>query len=67
MSSVKLIVAYPRPSDIEVFEAVYRNEHVPMVGAKLAGKAKIVSTTVLQSQGTPPFYRIAEVHFLKSL
>ena len=64
MSSVKLIVAYPRPTDIEAFEAVYRNEHVPMAVAKLAGKTKIVSTTVLQSpQGAPPFYRIAEVHF----
>ena len=64
MSSVKLIVAYSRPTDIEAFEAVYRNEHVPMAVPKLAGKTKIVSTTVLQSpQGTPPFYRIAEVHF----
>jgi uncharacterized protein (TIGR02118 family) len=64
MSSVRLIVAYPRPTDIEAFEAVYRNEHIPMAAARLVGKTKMASTTVLRSpQGTPPFYRIAEVHF----
>ena len=64
MTSVKLIVAYPQPKDVEAFDAVYQNEHVPLAVAKLAGKTKIVSTTILQSpQGTPPFYCIAEVHF----
>jgi uncharacterized protein (TIGR02118 family) len=64
MTSAKLIVAYPQPKDVEAFEAVYQNEHVPLAVAKLAGKTKMVSTKILQSpQGTPPFYRIAEVHF----
>jgi uncharacterized protein (TIGR02118 family) len=62
MMSAKLIVAYPQPRDVRAFEAVYQNEHVP--AANLAGKTKIVSTKILQSpQGTPPFYRIAAVHF----
>ena len=64
MTSAKLIVAYPQPKDVEAFDTVYQNEHVPLAVAKLAGKTKIVSTKILQSpQGTPPFYRIAEVHF----
>ena len=64
MTNAKLIVAYPQPKDMEAFDAVYQNEHVPLAVAKLAGKTKIVSTKVVQSpQGTPPFYRIAEVHF----
>jgi uncharacterized protein (TIGR02118 family) len=64
MTSVKLIVAYPQPTDIEAFDAVYQKEHVPMAVAKLAGKTKIVATKVLQSpQGKPQFYCIAEVHF----
>jgi uncharacterized protein (TIGR02118 family) len=64
MATAKLIVAYPRPTDIEAFEAVYQKEHVPMAIANLDGKTKIVATTVLQSpQGSPPFYRIVEVHF----
>jgi hypothetical protein len=34
-----------------------------MAIANLAGKSKIVATKVLQSpQGSPRFYRIAEVH-----
>jgi len=64
MSSVKLIVAYPQPLDIDAFEKVYVEEHVPLAIAKLEGKTRIVATRVLASpQGTPPFYRIAEIHF----
>jgi uncharacterized protein (TIGR02118 family) len=64
MAGVKLIVQYPRPKDIEKFEKVYQDEHVPMAVARLAGKTKIVATKVVASpQGAPPFYRIAEIHF----
>jgi len=64
MAGAKLIVMYPSPNDVEAFEAVYRNDHVPLAVSKLQGKTKIVATKVLSSsQGTPRFYRIAEVHF----
>ncbi|HEV2495084.1 MAG TPA: EthD family reductase [Terriglobia bacterium] len=64
MAGVKLIVIYARPKDVAVFERVYQEEHVPLAVAKLSGKTKIVATKVVGSpQGTPPFYRIAEVHF----
>jgi uncharacterized protein (TIGR02118 family) len=64
MATVKLVVIYPRPKDIEAFEKVYQNEHVPLAVAKLGGKTKIVAAKVLASpQGTPPFYRIAEIYF----
>lgn len=64
MSAAKLIVIYPRPTDIEAFEKVYQTTHVPMAVEKLGGKTKIVATKVVTSpQGTPPFYRIAEIHF----
>ena len=64
MSSAKLIVAYPQPVDVDAFEKVYLEEHVPLAIAKLAGKTKIVATKVLASpQGKPQFYRVAEVHF----
>ncbi len=64
MGDVKLVVIYPQPKDIDAFEKVYRNEHVPLAVAKLGGKTKIVATKILGSpQGTPPFYRIAEVYF----
>jgi uncharacterized protein (TIGR02118 family) len=64
MSAVKLMVMYPFPKDVESFERVYQNEHVPMAVQKLVGKTKLVATKVHGSpQGKPAFYRIAEVHF----
>jgi hypothetical protein len=50
--TVKLVVIYPRPNDIEAFGTVYNRDHVPMAVAKLAGKTKIVATRVL---GSPAF------------
>jgi uncharacterized protein (TIGR02118 family) len=65
MTTVKLIVAYPQPTDAEAFEKVYNEEHVPLAVAKLKGKTRIVATkTKAASPGTPPvFYRVAEIHF----
>jgi uncharacterized protein (TIGR02118 family) len=65
MPAAKLVVIYPVPTDLEKFERLYLDEHVPMAVAKLAGKTKIVATKVLSSvQGGPaPFDRIAEIHF----
>jgi uncharacterized protein (TIGR02118 family) len=64
MANVKLVVMYPRPKDIDAFEKIYQNEHVPLAVEKLEGKTKIVATKILASpQGTSPFYRIAEIYF----
>ena len=64
MADMKLVVVYPRPKDVDVFEKVYQEEHVPLAVAKLGGKTKIVATKILGSpQGISPFYRIVEVYF----
>src|SRR6202140_2498549 len=64
MKRVKLVVFYPRPRDVDAFENIYQTEHVPLAVARLSGKTKMVATKVLGSpQGTPPFYRVAEVYF----
>lgn len=64
MPGKKIVVMYPRPKDVDAFEKVYQNEHIPLAAAKLSGMTKLVATKVLASpQGTPPYYRIAEVHF----
>jgi uncharacterized protein (TIGR02118 family) len=64
MPGVKLIVMYPRPKDVDAFEKIYQEEHIPMAVQKLEGKTKLVATKVTASpQGTPAFYRIAEIHF----
>jgi uncharacterized protein (TIGR02118 family) len=61
---VKMMVMYPQPTDVDAFEKVYLDEHVPLAVEKLAGKTKIVATRVTGSpDGAPAFYRIAEVHF----
>ncbi|MGH8509439.1 MAG: EthD family reductase [Gammaproteobacteria bacterium] len=65
MAGVKLIVMYPRPRDIDAFEKLYQEEHVPMAVKKLFGKTRFVATKVMATPGgtPPPFYRIAEVYF----
>ncbi|HWZ43009.1 MAG TPA: EthD family reductase [Candidatus Saccharimonadales bacterium] len=64
MASVKLMVMYPQPKDVAAFDHIYEKEHVPMAVSKLQGKTKLVATKVVASpQGTPPYYRVAEVHF----
>jgi len=64
MAAVKLIVIYPTPKDIDAFEKVYQEEHIPMAVQKLAGKTRLVATKAIASpQGTPAFHRIAEIHF----
>jgi uncharacterized protein (TIGR02118 family) len=64
MAGAKLVVLYPRPTNIDDFERIYHHEHVRLAIAKLAGKTKIVATRVLGSpQKTAAFHRIAEIHF----
>jgi uncharacterized protein (TIGR02118 family) len=64
MTTAKLIVAYPPPTDTEAFEKVYHEEHVPLAIRNLQGMTKIVATKIMTSpQGAPPFHRVAEVHF----
>ena len=53
---VKLVVIYPRPKDIDAFEYVYKNEHMPIASENLTGKTKIVATKILSSPlGRRPF------------
>src|SRR5215813_9939508 len=64
MAAAKLIVIYPKPSDVEAFDERYQEEHVPMAVEKLAGKTRIVATKVIGSpEGEPPFHVMAEVYF----
>jgi len=64
MADPRFIVIYPRPKDVESFEKTYMEKHVPLAVEKISGKTKMVATKVLDSpQGTPPFYRIVQVHF----
>ncbi|CAG7856069.1 hypothetical protein MCAMS1_00421 [biofilm metagenome] len=65
MTAAKLIVMYPTPTDVTVFERRYENEHVPMAVEKLAGKIRFDANLVTSAPGKPqaPYHRIAEVYF----
>ncbi|MCI0486404.1 MAG: EthD family reductase [Blastocatellia bacterium] len=65
MAETKLIVIYPYPADVEAFERAYVEDHVPMARENIKGMTKFVATKVVGTPDgqTPPFYRIAELHF----
>jgi len=65
MKAAKLIVMYPIPTDIEVFEQRYADEHVPMAIEKLEGKTRFVASKITSclSKDHAPYHRIAEVYF----
>lgn len=65
MKAAKLIVMYPPPADLEIFERRYAEEHVPMAVEKLAGKTRFVATRVISGVGgkQAPYHRMAEVYF----
>lgn len=64
MTGVKLVVIYPRPTDEAAFEKAYKDEHVPLLEAKMQGMTRFVASKVLHSpQGKVTAYRLAEVHF----
>jgi uncharacterized protein (TIGR02118 family) len=63
MAEVKLIVIYPRPTDVERFEKLFLEEHIRMA-KKLPDQTKIVATQVTGClTGTQSVHRIAEIHF----
>ena len=66
MAGAKLIVMYPTPRDMAAFDRAYNDEHIPMAAPifKEAGATRVVlSKTTGAPSGTPPFHRIAEIHF----
>lgn len=65
MKEAKLIVMYPTPTDLETFERLYEEEHVPMAVEKLAGKTRFVASLITSAPGQAqaPYHRIAEVYF----
>lgn len=66
MAGAKLVVLYPYPQDVDVFERAYTEEHVPLVNENtMKGITKFVATKVVGTAdgSPPPFYRMAELHF----
>jgi uncharacterized protein (TIGR02118 family) len=62
--SVKLLVLYPTPTDLEQFDRRYEGEHLPMGKAALVGATGLASHRILGSPaGKSPFARLTEVSF----
>jgi uncharacterized protein (TIGR02118 family) len=60
----KLLVLYPPPADADTFERRYREEHAPLVHAKLAGLRRFSAGRVVGSPGgAAPFARVAQLEF----
>lgn len=59
-----LLVLYPPPRDAAAFERRYREEHAPMVHAKMAGMRRFSAGRVVGTPGgEPPFARVAQLGF----
>ncbi|HEX3157911.1 MAG TPA: EthD family reductase [Gemmatimonadaceae bacterium] len=59
-----LLVLYPPPRDADAFELRYRDEHAPMVRAKMAGLRRFSAGRVVGSPGgEPSFARVAQLDF----
>ncbi|MFY9572564.1 MAG: EthD family reductase [Blastocatellia bacterium] len=65
MAETKIVVIYPRPKDVDAFEKIYVEEHVPLAVEKIKGVIKFAAAKVVGTPdgSTPPFYRIAELYF----
>ena len=64
MPGAKIVVLYPRPTDVETFERLYLDEHIPLARAKIGGATRVVFTTVMGAVGgDPPYHRLTEIHF----
>lgn len=63
-TKTKILVMYPRPTDVAVFERRYAEEHMPLARKHLRGASRLVfdrDTAALA--GDPAYYHIAEIHF----
>ena len=64
MAGAKLVVLYPRPTDVAEFERRYVDEHIPLAEAKIVGKTKFVFATVVGAiGGDSPYHRVTEIHY----
>ena len=64
--AAKIVVLYPTPRDVGVFEQAYTQDHAPMVTPRtFKGLTKFAASKVVGTPdgSPPPFHRIAELHF----
>lgn len=60
--TAKLIVLYPRPTDVEAFEQRYHAHHMALM-RRLVGPTIPLPTYLVAGRRATPFYRVAEICF----
>lgn len=62
--TVKMVVAYTRPDDIDAFEAHYLSRHMPLA-AKIPGLTSAQTSLIVAAPdgGEQTWYRLAELYF----
>ena len=64
MAGAKIVVLYPRPTDVDAFERAYVDEHLPLARDGLAFARRVVLTrSVSAPAGEPEFHRMAEIYY----
>ena len=66
MAGAKIVVLYPAPRDVGVFERAYTHDHAPMVTPQnFKGLTRFVASKIVGTPdgSAPSFHRIAELHF----
>ena len=63
MSETKLVVLYPTPTDVEEFDRVYTDEHVPMVNEKVPNLSRWTASKVMGTPtgDAPPYHMVVEL------
>jgi uncharacterized protein (TIGR02118 family) len=59
-----LLIMYPHPTDAEIFDRAYAQEHLPYAGPRLVGATGVVTKRVVGPAGAkPPYHLISDVSF----
>ena len=62
--AARLLILYPKPTDVQEFDRAYREEHLPLAGPKLEGATGVVTKRVVgPAFAPPPYHLISEISF----
>lgn len=62
--TVKLVVLYPHPLDVEQFEQDYNQHHLVLMRELVGPDVPLPTYKVISpKEGSSPYYRVAEIHF----
>lgn len=64
MAGITVVMLYPQPTQVERFERLYTEEHLPLIAEKLRAAVKIAARNILGAPGAAAaYYKIEELYF----